>query len=81
MKESVINKLKQIVEQYRSIAKQLSDEGTQKNNTLMIKLSARNLIGIDAFLLFDVLWVDKGLFLMNCGWPGGCFDVLCAVRG
>jgi hypothetical protein len=30
MKESVINKLKQIVEQYRSIAKQLSDEGTQK---------------------------------------------------
>ena len=39
MKESVINKLKQIVEQYRSIEKQLSDEETQKNNTLMIKLS------------------------------------------
>ena len=39
MKESVIKKLKQIVEQYHSIGNQLLDEETQKNNTLMIELS------------------------------------------
>ena len=39
MKESVIKKLKQIVEQYHSIGNQLLDEETQKNNALMIKLS------------------------------------------
>jgi len=39
MKESVIKKLKQIVEQYHSIGNQLLDEETQKNNRLMIKLS------------------------------------------
>ncbi len=39
MKESVIKKLKQIVEQYHSIRNQLLDEETQKNNRLMIKLS------------------------------------------
>jgi len=39
MKESVVKKLQQIVEQYHSIGNQLSDEGTQKNNSLMIELS------------------------------------------
>ena len=39
MKESVIKKLKQILEQYHSIGNQLLDEETQKNNTLMIELS------------------------------------------
>ena len=39
MKESVIKKLKQIVEQYHSIGNQLLDEETQKNNALMIELS------------------------------------------
>ena len=39
MKESVIKKLKQIVEQYHSIRNQLLDEETQKNNALMIELS------------------------------------------
>jgi len=39
MKESVIKKLKGLVEQYHSIANQLLDEETQKNNSLMIELS------------------------------------------
>ena len=39
MKESVIKKLQQLVEQYHSIGNQLLDEETQKNNTLMIELS------------------------------------------
>ena len=39
MKDSVIKKLKQILEQYHSIGNQLLDEETQKNNTLMIELS------------------------------------------
>ena len=39
MKDSIINKLKIIEEQYHSIGKQLSDEATQKNNKLMVELS------------------------------------------
>ena len=39
MKESVIKKLQQLVEQYHSIGNQLLDEETQKNNALMIELS------------------------------------------
>ena len=39
MKDSIINKLKIIKEQYHSIGKQLSDEATQKNNKLMVELS------------------------------------------
>ena len=39
MKESVIKKLKEIVEQYHSIGNQLLDEDIQKNNALMIELS------------------------------------------
>jgi peptide chain release factor 1 len=39
MKESVIKKLKEIVEQYHSIGNQLLDEEIQKNNALMIELS------------------------------------------
>ena len=39
MKDSVIKKLKQILEQYHSIGNQLLDEETQKNNSLIIKLS------------------------------------------
>ena len=39
MKQSVIKKLEEIVEQYHSIANQLLDEEIQKNNTLMIELS------------------------------------------
>ena len=39
MKDSVINKLKQILEQYHSIGNQLLDEETQKNNSLIIELS------------------------------------------
>ena len=39
MKESVINKLNLIAEQYHSIANQLSEEEVQKNNSLMVKLS------------------------------------------
>ena len=39
MKESVINKLNLIAEQYHSIANQLSGEEVQKNNSLMVKLS------------------------------------------
>ena len=39
MKESVIKKLKHLVEQYHSIGNQLLDEETQKNNSLMIELS------------------------------------------
>tara|TARA_Y100000588_G_C14278520_1_gene935689 strand:+ start:1400 stop:2482 length:1083 start_codon:yes stop_codon:yes gene_type:complete len=39
MKESVVKKLKQIVEQYHSIRNQLLDEETQRNNALMIELS------------------------------------------
>ena len=39
MKESVIKKLEQIVEQYHSIGNQLLDEETQKNNSLIIELS------------------------------------------
>ena len=39
MKESVIKKLKGLVEQYHSIGNQLLDEETQKNNSLMIELS------------------------------------------
>ena len=41
MKDSVIKKLKQIVEQYHSIGNQLLDEETQKNNALMIELSKK----------------------------------------
>ena len=39
MKQSVIKKLEEIVEQYHSIANQLLDEEIQKNNVLMIELS------------------------------------------
>ena len=39
MKESVIKKLQQLVEQYHSIGNQLLDEETQKNNMLIIELS------------------------------------------
>ncbi len=39
MKESVIKKLKELVEQYHSIGNQLLDEEIQKNNALMIELS------------------------------------------
>jgi len=39
MKDSIINKLTLIKEQYHSIGKQLSDEETLKNNKLMIELS------------------------------------------
>ena len=39
MKESLVKKLKQIVEQYHSIRNQLLDEETQRNNALMIELS------------------------------------------
>jgi len=39
MKESVIKKLEQILEQYHSIGNQLLDEETQKNNSLIIELS------------------------------------------
>ena len=39
MKDSVIKKLKQILEQYHSIGYQLLDEETQKNYSLIIELS------------------------------------------
>ncbi len=39
MKDSIINKLTIIKEQYHSIGNQLSDEATQKNNKLMVELS------------------------------------------
>ena len=39
MKESVIKKLKEIVEQYHSIGNQLLDVEIQKNNALTIELS------------------------------------------
>ena len=39
MKDSVIKKLKQILEQYHSIGNQLLDEETQKNNSVIIELS------------------------------------------